>query len=109
MHDNSSILSIFTIAGTLAFGIIRALSSITLVHVKNELQWSSDTEGWFVSALMYGNFISLLPVGVLVRRYRPQNMLAVAVLGYSFCTLCMPWAIYYSENTLIIVRALMGK
>lgn len=104
----TTLISIMVVASTFTFATMRSMASVTVLTMTKELEWNASTQGMYLSAFLYGSFLSLLPTGLLVKQYRSEYVMAVSIAGYAVSGLLIIPAAYCGEYALILVRAMMG-
>ncbi|XP_042188649.1 sialin-like [Callorhinchus milii] len=105
MNDSTAISEIEDVTGW------PALSNSTLKHdIKKDkvYDWSSETQGWILSAFYYGYIVSQIPGGYLAMRFGGKLVLGFAVLLSSVSTLLVPLAAELGAPCVIALRVLAG-
>uniref|UniRef100_A0A4W3GPX0 Major facilitator superfamily (MFS) profile domain-containing protein n=1 Tax=Callorhinchus milii TaxID=7868 RepID=A0A4W3GPX0_CALMI len=86
------------------------LLPINLVTLQQDkvYDWSSETQGWILSAFYYGYIVSQIPGGYLAMRFGGKLVLGFAVLLSSVSTLLVPLAAELGAPCVIALRVLAG-
>jgi ACS family glucarate transporter-like MFS transporter len=80
------VVSLVLLVSTYAF-TTRLSMSYAAKGIQNEFHLTNVQIGWVLSAFVIGYGASQIPVGLLVDRFGPRRVLAIALLAWSSCTL----------------------
>lgn len=95
--------------GTSIFQTITVFHNISLVifQVPN-YAWTSETQGWVLSAFFFGYLFTQIPGGYLSGRFGGKIFLGGGVLGTAALTLLTPLSAQFGAKWLFALRALEG-
>jgi ACS family glucarate transporter-like MFS transporter len=85
------IVSLLLVVTTYAF-VTRLSMSYAARGIQNEFHLTNVQTGWVLSAFVIGYGLCQVPVGLMIDRFGPRSMLAIALLAWSCCTLLTSFA-----------------
>ena len=99
----------WVVIGTLTSGVATALTSIYVIglllpEITDELGLSPSQQGWLGASVVFGNLIIAIPIALLLSRYPPWRVVALAFLGIGVFTLLQGW----SPNIVILILGRIG-
>ncbi len=85
-HTRWIVVSLVLLVSTYAF-TTRLSISYAARGIQSEFHLTNVQIGWILSAFVIGYGVCQIPVGLIVDRFGPRSVLAIALLGWSSCTL----------------------
>lgn len=107
MQKRYTMISLMLAALLLCY-IDRIIVSLAAIEMQVEFGWSDSQKGLVLSTFFLGYVLTQLAGGFLSNRFGGRNVLLIAVLLWSLCTVLTPVAAYMSFGMLIVARFMLG-